>query len=123
MSSAPTDGGFPTFDNTEWGDPIAASQDQRRESSRRSKSKKETEAESDDSAAIETEKKASESAQNSGSGKKYRGWNKNRGGKAKPTAKKADTPQPQEDSLSVVAGYKPEPGGPGSKWGDSNVEW
>ena len=122
-SSAPTDGGFPTFEDTEWGDPIAASQDQRRTSSHRSKSKKEADAESDDSAAVETEKKASESAQNSRSGKKARGWNKNRGGKAKPAAKKVDTPQPQEDSLSVVAGYNPRPGGPGSKWGDTNAEW
>jgi len=121
-SSAPSEGGFPTFDNTEWGDPITASQDRPRESSRRSNSKKkEGETENDVSMTVETENKASESAQNAGSGKKYRGWTKKRGGKARPTAKKADTPP--EDSVSVMMGVKLPPGGPGSSWGDAKVEW
>ena len=121
-SSTPSEGGFPTFDNTKWGDPITASQDRPRPrgSSRRSNSKKEEgETENDGSVAVETE--ASENVQNAGSGKKYRGWTKKRGGNAKPTAKKADTPP--EDSVSVMMGVKLPPGGPGSSWGDAKVEW
>ena len=114
-SSAPTEGGFPTFDNTEWGDPITSSQHQRRQS----RSEKDAEIESDGSVVVETEKQGNENSQNAGSGKKYRVRMKKRGGKAKPTAKKAD--DPQEDTLSVALGVKLQPGGPGSSWGDA--EW
>jgi hypothetical protein len=117
ISSAPTEGGFPTFDNTEWGDPITSSQYQRRY---RSKSEKDAEIESDDSV-VETEKKGIESSQNARPGKKYRVRAKRRGGKVGSSAKKADNPQ--EDTLSVALGVKIAPGGPGSSWGDANTEW
>ena len=122
-SSAPTEGGFPTFENTEWGDPITASQDRPRPSSRRSNSKKKKEGETESAVSMsaETETKASESAHNAGSGKKYRGSAKRRGGKARLIAKKADTPQ--EDSVSVMLDVKLPPGGPGSTFGDPEVEW
>jgi hypothetical protein len=116
-SFVPAEGGFPTFGDTEWGDPIAAAQYQRRKSARSGAGKKGTDGASDD---VETENKSNEGEQDTRpAGKKYRGWTKGRGGKAK--AKRGGAPQADDDSLSRMLDLPP--GGPSSSWGDPEAEW
>jgi len=125
--SAPPDGGFPTFDDTEWGDTISAAQN-------RPKQKKGSDAGGNDEADEEKTNqsehnttgtgKTNQSEQNiTGTGKKYRGWTKGRGGGKKFAAKRRGAPQPQSDTLSVALDIDLQPGGPGSAWGNGNEAW
>jgi len=116
-SFVPAEGGFPTFGDTEWGDPITAAQYQRRKSARSGAGKEGTDGGSDD---VEMENKSNEGEQNTRPAeKKYRGWTKGRGGKAK--AKRGGAPQADDDSLSRMLNLPP--GGPSSSWGNPEAEW
>jgi hypothetical protein len=116
-SSVP-EGGFPTYADTVWGDPIAAGQHEASLSKRKSKNKG---GEGDKGAS--TDNVETERTGGSANGKRNQGLSKRRGGKAKFATAAKKNAEIQEDSLSVALGVELAPGGPGSSWGDPSVEW
>lgn len=134
----PVDGGFPTFSDTTWGDPIAAAQS--------ASTRKSTNSSSDGSVASRSavgadvadgqasgdngreagQEKQDTTAQNDRTGRGRRG---NRRGGRRGTAKRtaiapAIAPSTSQDVAHTnVLDVTLPPGGPGGQWSSDNVEW
>jgi hypothetical protein len=123
--SVPPEGGFPTFDDTAWGDTISAAQSRPKKASDAGRNDDADEEKTSQSEQNTTgTEKTSEGDQNTtGSGKKFRGWTKGRGGRKKFAAKIRGAPPPQSDALEVAMGIDLQPAGPGSTWGNGAEAW
>lgn len=116
IPDTPAEGGFPTYSNTQWGDPIAYRLAHRRKSSA---STGVGDAEEDGVGdTVEAGKQGSERS-SSGSGRSGRGrWARR---KVDPEARKGVGSS--QATLPSILDVKLPPGGPGESWGDPNFVW